>query len=165
MDENGGRSLSVDTYLSKQENLLLEHIRRLLQAETKISLLETGIQELHRKNKDLSEQLETCNVTINQSIVGLNAVTIERDKLLQDNESFRVSLKACNAKLNDQLIVNTELENLKERLKVSEGDYSTLKENYNRVLAMVPQDEPELPQEKKSKKIKSTESDWADGKY
>jgi chromosome segregation ATPase len=170
MDENSGRSLSVDTYLSKQESLLVEHIRRLLQAETKIHLLETGIQELHKRNKELTEQVETFNVTVNQSIAGLQAVTLERDKLQQDNESLKSSLKTCNTKLNDQLIVNTELEKLKERLRVSEDDYATLKENYNRVLAMLPQTvepepEPEPVQEKKSKKVKSTESEWTDGKY
>jgi chromosome segregation ATPase len=170
MDETSGRSLSVDTYLSKQEGLLVEHIRRLLQAETKVSLLEAGIQELHRKNRELNDQLDTCNVTINQSIAGLQAITHERDKLQQDGESLRSSLKTCNAKLNDQLIVNTELEKLKERLRISEEDYATLKENYNRVLAMLPQisevePEHEPVQEKKSKRIKSTESEWTDGKY
>ena len=95
-------------------------------------------------------------------------MTHERDKLQQDNESLKSSLKTCNTKLNDQLIVNTELEKLKERLRVSEDDYTTLKENYRAVLAMLPQTvepEPEPAQEKKSKKVKSTESEWTDGKY
>jgi hypothetical protein len=89
MAENSSGILSVDTYLAKQEGHLIEHIRRLLQAETKISLLETGIQELHRKNKDLGEQLDNCSMTLDQSIAGLSAVTVERNQLQEENKSLK----------------------------------------------------------------------------
>jgi len=168
MDENGNRTLSVETYISKQESLLVDHIRRLLQTETKVALLETGIQELHKKNKELSEQLEICNVTIDQSLNGLKAVTHERDKLVAENEKLNASLNSCNALLNEKLVVETELNIANEKLRVVENDYSTLKENYNRVLAMLPQsDAPELESTtpKKSKKTKSTDPEWIDGQY
>lgn len=165
MDENSGRSLSIDTYISRQENLLVEHIRRLLQAETKISLLETGLQEMHKRNQELQEQVDLGNVTIEQSLNGLKAVTRERDKLAEENQRLNVTLTDCNVMLNDKLVLETELNGVKEKLKIAEGDYATLKENYNRVLALIPQSSEPEPgaasvSTKKSKKPKSTESEW-----
>jgi chromosome segregation ATPase len=196
MDEATSGSLSIDTFLAKQEGVLIEYLRKFLQAETRIVLLETGIQELHRKNKDLNEQLETSQTTLNQSIVGLQAVTNERDRALGDSEKLRASLSVCNTRLNEHLIFKTELDQLKETLNSSQADYATLQGNYKIVLAeletlkeklrvseedyaalmeahskaLAPPlaaEEPELTpaSPKKSKKIKSTEPEWTDGKY
>jgi chromosome segregation ATPase len=192
MDEATSGSLSIDTFLTKQEGVLIEYLRKFLQAETRIVLLETGIQELHRKNKDLNEQLETSQTTLNQSIVGLQAVTNERDRALGDNDKLRASLSACNTRLNEHLIFKTEHDQLKETLNSSQADYATLQGNYRIVLAeletlkeklkvleedyaahskaLAPplsaeEPEPTPVSPKKNKKIKSTEPEWTDGKY
>jgi predicted nuclease with TOPRIM domain len=167
MDENGGRPLSVDIYITRQESLLVEHIRKFLQAETKIALLEGGLQELHKKNKDLLDQIDVHQMTIDQSLNGLKAVTMEKDKLAAENESISASLKDCKSRLNELLVVKTELDQVKDRLKIAEDDYVTLKGNYNTVVAMLPENnttEP-APSERKLKKKKNTESEWIDGQY
>jgi chromosome segregation ATPase len=194
MDEITSGSLSIDTFLSKQEGVLVEYIRKFLQAETRIVLLETGLQELHKKNKELNEQIETNQVTIKQSLAGLQAVTVERDRALTDNEKLRSTLAACNTKLNDHLVLQGNYDRLKESMITSQNDYSTLKDNYNIVLSEleavrerlrgfegdevtqteadnqttappVEESEPAPVTSKKSKKVKSTEPEWTDGQY
>lgn len=174
MSEKTSGSFSIDTYMAKQEGLLLEHIRRMLQAETKITLLESAIQDMFKRNEDLSQQVETGKVALEQAINGLSAVTVERNDLMTKVSTLESALVTSRADLNKALIDKTEVEKLKSRLNTLEADYETLKANYNLVLeqynAAVPAVIEEAPPEpvslpEKKKRPKSVESEWVDGKY
>jgi chromosome segregation ATPase len=170
MSEVASGSFSIDTYLSKQEGLLLEHIRRMLQAETKIALLEAALQDMYKRNEELVQQNETTKVTLDQAVNGLTAVTEEKIRLEASIKDLELVLKSTRNDLNAALIHKGEVDKLNEKLSVAESDYSALKQNYNIVLEQYNAIKPTVvevsaPVEKKSKKVKSTESEWADGKY
>lgn len=169
MSEKTSGSFSVDTYLSKQEGLLLEHIRRMLQAETRITLLEAALQDMYKRNEELSQQIETTNVALDQAINGLTAVTNERNALNDKVTSLESALIAARSDLNRALVDQSDVEKLKLKLSVVEDDYRVLKQNYNNVLeqynAIRPDAVEEPPPVEKKKKVKSTESEWTDGKY
>jgi chromosome segregation ATPase len=170
MSEVASGSFSIDTYLSKQEGLLLEHIRRMLQAETKITLLEAALQDMYKRNEELAQQNETTKVTLEQAVNGLTAVIEEKIRLEASIKDLELVLKSTRNDLNAALINKGEVDKLNEKLSVAEGDYSALKQNYNIVLEQYNAIKPTVveissPVEKKSKKIKSTESEWTDGKY
>ena len=169
MNEKTGGNFSIDTYLSKQEGLLLEHIRRMLQAETKITLLESALQDMYKRNEELSHQVDTTKVALDQSINGLSAVTNERNTLSDKIKTLETQLASSRDALNKALVENSEIEKLKEKLNTVEEDYRVLKQNYSNVLERyntVTLDVAEAPPPvEKKKKIKSTESEWTDGKY
>lgn len=193
MSDKTGGNFSVETYISKQETLLVEHIRRSLQAETKIAILESGLQELYKKNEELTEQINLQRNTSDQAISGLQATTLERDKfqnktseleqVLQNRtRDFEQRLNETNTernRLTSQLnasnnkIANleNEINQLNNRVQVAGNDYTTLKENYNRVLAALEEANAKverfesLNSKKKPKKVSTQESEWVDGEY
>ena len=169
MSEKTSGSFSIDTYLSKQEGLLLEHIRRMLQAETKITLLEAALQDMYKRNEELSQQIETTNVALDQAINGLSAVTNERNALNDRVTGLEAALVTARSDLNKALVEQSDVEKLKSKLNIVEEDYRVLKQNYSNVLERyntVTLDVVEAPPPvEKKKKIKSTESEWTDGKY
>lgn len=183
--------LSLETYLNKQESLLVESIRRHLQAETKVSLLESAVQELHRKNEELNGQLEINRTTIEQSINGLQAVTLERDKFstriseleksLTNSENEKTEFRSkCNESNNRAAVLEQEIRQLNNKLQVASNDYAGLKENYNRVLAALDETNKKLEEvsvqnsveasaqvksKSRAKKTQGTGSEWLDGEY
>lgn len=169
MNEKTSGSFSIDTYLSKQEGLLLEHIRRMLQAETKITLLEAALQDMYKRNEELTQQIETTNMALDQAINGLSAVTNERNTLNDKVTGLEVSLITTRTDLNKALVEQSDVEKLKSKLNIVEEDYRVLKQNYNNVLerynAVTLNAVEAAPPVEKKKKIKSTESEWSDDKY
>ena len=165
MSERTSGSLSIDTYMSKQEGLLLEHIRRMLQAETKITLLESALQDMYKRNEELSQQVESTQDALQQAVNGITAVTNERDSLKANLTILESDLTTARADLNRALIQKTEIDKLNERLKTLQTDYDTLKQNYNSVLKSHDSLTSTHPEVLKKKKIKSTESEWTDGQY
>jgi predicted nuclease with TOPRIM domain len=210
MNEKTGGSFSIDTYLAKQEGLLLEHIRRMLQAETKITLLEAALQDMYKRNEELSQQNETTKLALDQAINGLTAVTNEKDRLGTKVNDLEQSLKSTRNDLNSALIYKGEVDKLNGKLSVAETNYNALKQNYdivlenynaakavavevdklNEKLSVAETNYSALKQNydivlenynaakaieaaaaeatvtvEKKKKVKSTESEWTDGKY
>jgi chromosome segregation ATPase len=188
MSEKVGGSFSVETYITKQEGLLMEHIRRLLQTETKVVLLESALQEMYKKNEELTSQIDSYKSNFDQSVNGLQNVTIERDRLQTKIKELEGALNSCNDqkttatnKMNDHgnrvLILEEDIKQLNSRVQTAANDYSTLKENYNKVLAALEDANKKLEsvnevkvaapkKEKKSAKRSSdTESEWIDGEY
>lgn len=188
MSESQSGSFSVETYITKQEGLLFDYIRRLLQSETKVAILESAIKELYKKNEDLEKQVVSCNDTINQSVNGLQAVTLERDRATKRVEELEVSLRTVQSERDDTInhlrieqnnvaVLNGTVNEMNEKLQVAQDDYSTVKENYIKVLAALEsaneklaaieaQDAVVLNKNKKRvKKVQETESGWVDGEY
>jgi chromosome segregation ATPase len=169
MSEKTSGSFSIDTYLSKHEGLLLEHIRRMLQAETKITLLESALQDMHRRNEELIKQVETSKVALDQAINGLSAVTNEKIELENKIKELDQTIVSIRSNLNSAIIQKSEFESLRTKLASTEADYETLKvnydivlDNYNKLMESV-QSQPAVTEKKK--KTKSTESEWTDGQY
>lgn len=209
-------NFSFDTYVTKQEGLLVEYLRKTLQAETKIVLLESALQEMYKNVEELNQQIEVQQTTIDQSIVGLQAVTIERDNLqarIKDAESafnrtkddylnkikhLEDALNACNnengnvkrqasTQDNRVLVLENEIRHLNNSIQIANNDYSTLRENYNRVIAALEESQQKiqdletkaqlvqeqtvvatpLTKKKRSNKEKTqgTDSEWIDGEY
>jgi chromosome segregation ATPase len=154
----------IDMYLSKQENLLIEFIRRSLQAETKVALLDLAIQEANKKAGESSEQLGNVTVALEQALDGLKLVTLERDNLKE-------KLRTVEKHLNDCLVTSTKLNSDSSesivKLNTVLNDYTVLKENYNRVCEelsrlQLANESSSLSTARKKKPMKQ-DSEWSDG--
>jgi chromosome segregation ATPase len=107
------------SYMKCQETLIIDVMRRCLEAEAKISLLndslkakDTSIREETDKNFTLSEQ-------VTQLLAGLEATTIQRDTYRDEHARYR-----------DEIIA---LGDLKEKCDKIEKNYEEHMKNYNLV--------------------------------
>jgi chromosome segregation ATPase len=150
---------SVDLYLTKQEALVVEFVRRTLQAETKVTLLESALQESNKQLEETNTQLEHHKMLVNDMLGTLKTTTIERDELkasidnlkpdLEDYHNLKLVIKAC-----------------KKRLNTVSTDYNTLQNNYQAVVQELVKYQPikeVLPHKKAIKKPINQDSEWSDG--
>lgn len=150
---------SVDLYLTKQEALVVEFVRRTLQAETKVTLLESALQESNKQLEETNTQLEHHKMLVNDMLVTLKTTTIERDTL-------RASVDNLTTDLEDYHDLKLAIKTCKERLNTVSTDYSTLQNNYQAVVQELVKYQPVkevLPRKKAVKKPIKQDSEWSDG--
>lgn len=147
----------VDVYLAKQESLIVEFIRRLLQAETKVNLLETTHQILSKTVDDYKEQADVLDTALNS----IKLITLERDELKTKVVSLEKLLNEC---INERSGFKTEV----SELTTLKSNYATLKSNYDHVLNelnVLKESEVQIfkPKKKHLKKPTDQEQEWIDG--
>lgn len=165
----------IETYVKKQEGLLLEHIRRQIQAETKNSVIEIALVERTNKVAELEEQIRQLNTAVNQAITGLQSLTIERDGLKKNLEEanerieylskFQQKYKELENELANRSIVVDKLSN---RIETYQQDMEQIKSNYEVVSTALEDATTKLSNLSKAKSGKgqkkaAVESEWTDG--
>jgi DNA repair ATPase RecN len=173
MSENNN-DFFVETYIKKQETLFLEQMRRLLQADTKSTVLELALNERDAKINELEEQVRQLNTAISQAVNGLQSITNERDalknKLQEANEkieyisSFQDKYKTAENELVNKTVI---VDKLSTRVQTYQKDMDQMKENYNKVNSALEEANDKLSKlsniKSGKKKLISTDSEWTDG--
>jgi chromosome segregation ATPase len=202
MSNEKNENLLVSTYIKRHEAVLLEHIRKQLDAEARNILLEMAVNEQNRLIEDQNNTISSLQDTVDQSISGLQVATLDRDnfnrekndltsKFSKEREDLLNQIKSlqneknnirnhANSQDNRVAILQNEINHLNNKVQIAGDDYSTLKENYSRVLAAFEEankkieqleaantQEPVIAQKQKKrpKKAEETESEWVDGEY
>lgn len=158
MSESNTGTTPLEIYMTKQEGFLMENIRRFLQLETRNALLESALQEAQKQSEQLQQQIKTGEITIEQSIAGLQALTAERDSLRVQIENLQASANdfinqrdqiqlALNEMTNRNSTNEQEVQQLKSRVTTATNDYETLKSNYNLVTAALNDTKADLAKE------------------
>lgn len=168
----------IKTYIGKFEGLLIEHIRKQVDSETKNSIYHSALQELQAKNEELERTCSDQKEALNQALNGLHAVTIEKnsfkenlDKLTEEHRLLFIDLDNSQlehrASLNQVAILEQTIEELNIKLSSVEAAASQLKSNYDLVLNELATFKEEKVGLKPTKKIKSNTvdngSEWVDG--
>lgn len=148
----------INAYLKKQEDFTIEIIRKRLEGEVKIQLLQTELQKVLTEKTSLEDMVK-------QSLVGLEGITLERDKYKTKVTELETKLEKDIRALRDININNQALiDELKVQVKSYsslKSDYETLKNNYDMVCAELNKISEKPITKKKSKK--EQESEWIDG--
>lgn len=148
----------INAYLKKQEDFTIEIIRKRLEGEVKIQLLQTELQKVLTEKTSLEDMVK-------QSLVGLEGITLERD-----NYKIKVSDLECKLEKDTRALreININNQTLIDDLKVQvksystlKSDYETLKNNYDMIRAELNKVSEKPVIKKKSKK--EQESEWIDG--
>jgi len=120
----------INAYLKKQEDFTVELIRKKLEGEVKVQLLQTELQKVLTEKIPLEDMVK-------QSMTGLEGITLERDKYKNKVTELENKLEKDIRALRDINVDNqTLITELKEQIKQSttlKSDYETLKNNYNKV--------------------------------
>jgi chromosome segregation ATPase len=139
MSENDN-DFFVETYIKKQETLFLEQMRRLLQADTKSTVLEIALNERNATVCELEEQVRQLNTAISQAVNGLQSITNDRDVLQKKLTEAEERIEYLIEFYNKYKIVENELasktvtvDKLSNQLQTYQKDMDQLKENYNKV--------------------------------
>ena len=148
----------INAYLKKQEDFTVEVIRKKLEGEVKIQLLQTELQKV-------LEEKNAANALVKQSLSGLEGITLERDKYKTKVSELETKLEKDTRALREININNqTLIDDLKVQVKsysTLKSDYETLKNNYDMVRAELNKVSEKPVTKKKSKK--EQESEWIDG--
>lgn len=165
----------VRIYIGRHENILLDHIRKQLDIETKSIILDNQLKEYTKKIEELEQHNASLTDMFNQSTNGLRAVTTERDQLKEELNN----LKTTHNEINEELvIIRLEKQNALNRIALLEQDTNelnvnletatqdniTLKKNYSIVLEeldMLRNDSESSNTEDKKKPKSTKNSSWA----
>jgi chromosome segregation ATPase len=138
MSENDN-DFFVETYIKKQESLFLEQMRRLLQADTKSTVLEIALNERNATVAELEEQLRQLNTAISQAVNGLQSITNERDTLKKKLDEAEGKVDYLTEFQNKYRTVENELANktllaekLNNELQSYQKNVDQLKENHQK---------------------------------
>jgi len=105
-------NIFTTTYLQKQETFLVDVIRRCVEAESKLAVIQKEHLDLQQKHNSVTDQLT-------QVLVGLEATTSDRDKYRDEHSKYR-----------DEILA---LGDLKEKCDKIEKNYEEHMKNYNLV--------------------------------
>jgi chromosome segregation ATPase len=91
MDEEKKEQVDLYTvhYIQKQEQLLLDFMRKNIDAEVRIIALNNTINEANARYEESQRQVEIGNEMLRQAAVSIETLTVERDKLHEELEKVK----------------------------------------------------------------------------
>lgn len=107
------------SYLKCQETFLIDVIRRCLEAEAKISILQGTITSKDKELAEAAEKNAAQGEQITQLLAGLEATTVERDRYRDEHARYR-----------DEILALGELKDKCEKIEKNYQEHMT---NYNLV--------------------------------
>jgi len=190
MSENVTNDFFVETHIKSHETLILDLSRKVVENTTKVTFLERAVSESRKQIDDLTIQNNNSQTALQQAVNGLQAMTIEKDKLIGElkdekedhNNTKKVFEKykdSAERNINELNVLNNELDSkytqLNSKVETYISDNSTLKKNYNKVLEELNNLKLSLPKPieviedsniielgKKSKNKKTVSEEWID---
>jgi chromosome segregation ATPase len=190
MSENVTNDFFVETHIKSHETLILDLSRKVVENTTKVTFLERAVSESRKQIDDLTIQNNNSQTALQQAVNGLQAMTIEKDKLIGElkdekedhNNTKKVFEKykdSAERNINELNVLNNELDSrytqLNNKVETYISDNSTLKKNYNKVLEELNNLKLSLPKPieviedsniielgKKSKNKKTVSEEWID---
>jgi chromosome segregation ATPase len=190
MSENVTNDFFVETHIKSHETLILDLSRKVVENTTKVTFLERAVSESRKQIDDLTIQNNNSQTALQQAVNGLQAMTIEKDKLIGElkdekedhNNTKKVFEKykdSAERNINELNVLNNELDSkytqLNNKVETYISDNSTLKKNYNKVLEELNNLKLSLPKSieviedsniielgKKSKNKKTVSEEWID---
>lgn len=143
MSDDKNENLLVSTYIKRHEAVLLEHIRKQLDAEARNTLFEMAVNEQNKLIEDLNNTISSLQDTVEQSLNSVKITTVTKDgieKQLQDLQNkyeqqgnelqdirgrYQREVNELQNKCNGLNSVVEENRNLKEKISTLEVNKSS----------------------------------------
>lgn len=167
----------IKTYIGRFEQALLDHVRKQVDSETKISIYEAAIQDLQRKLEETERMAADHKSAFDQALVGLQSVTLEKDEFKTRQEKRETEFELICSELekvreerqkafNDVALLEQKVADLNRLVEAANIDAGVMKNNYTLVLKSLEEANAELERvklNKKSKRATAKDSEWIDG--
>lgn len=189
MSEDQNENLLVTTYIKRHETILLEHIRKQIDAESRNTLLQMAMDEQSKLLDERDKTITALQNTVNQSLVSVQSSTVDREamssqiqnlqhmydqrgnelqELRQKYEQQINELRELNHRYSvQQNSINEENKSLKDRLEATENNLNTIKNNYTLVVQSLEECQRAQQQHEPKKKLSKTtikkDPEWIDG--
>lgn len=165
MTEKNLLSASIDVYLSKQEGVVLEFIRRALQAETKVAMLEEALNQTKQRLEAVEAQNANCNSTLNQSIVGMQALQVEKEQYKNEVSRLSTDVVDLRSKLETEHDLNQTIQRLQTELEAKKSNYAAMMKAYEKLSEQLETTTTELnalkSQKQQPKTKPKTKDEWS----
>lgn len=169
--------LYIKTYIAKFEGVLLDSVRKQVDSETKNSLYTSALQDLQKKLEESERYGNDIKSALDQALVGLQAVTLDKDELKAKQEKRETEFELiCNElektreekqkALNEVALLEQKVADLKRLIETAKVDADVLKNNYSAVLAELEKARQEVestPVTDDKKRVKSRDTGWTEG--
>lgn len=127
---------TLQRYIQKQEKMLLDHLRRNIEYELKTEDLSRAVNELSSKYEESQKQVEIQNDLMQQAANGVEAVTVEKQKLEKTVSNLEIMLSNKKKEYDDLMKKLSEIRNDSEKCKEERSnlvsEINELKQEYKR---------------------------------
>lgn len=136
MEELEGQVKYLKQYIQRQENLLLDYIRKTLDFELKNLILNASLQETSLKYDESQKQVEIQNELMQQAATGVESLTIENKLFEQKEIEYTKTIEDLKKALHDckteREIVFKKYNDLKTEHENFDKKYNDLMTEYKR---------------------------------
>lgn len=148
MDELEGQVKYLKQYIQRQENLLLDHIRKMLDYELKNLILNASLQDMTSKYEESQKQVLIQNDLMQQAANSVESLTLEKNRLQQKESELNTTIDNLKKSLQD---CKNEREKLLKEHNVLQITYDNFDKKYQDLQNEYDRQTQELSNSTKSK--------------
>lgn len=148
MDELEGQVKYLKQYIQRQENLLLDYIRKTLDYELKNLILNASLQDMTSKYEESQKQVTIQNDLMQQAANSVESLTLEKNRLQQKESELNTTIDNLKKSLQD---CKTEREKLLKEHNVLQITYDNFDKKYQDLKNEYDRQTQELSNSTKSK--------------
>lgn len=127
MDELEGQVKYLKQYIQRQENLLLDYIRKTLDYELKNLILNASLQDMTSKYEESQKQVLIQNDLMQQAANSVESLTLEKNRLQQKESELNTTIDNLKKSLQD---CKNEREKLLKEHNVLQITYDNFDKKY-----------------------------------
>lgn len=124
MSEEKNDNLFVTTYIKRHEAVLLEHLRKQLEAEARNALFEMAVNEQNKQIEDQNNTIQSLHDTVEQSLNGIKSLTVEKESLNASYAAAEKEIQGLRSLYNESKSkYESEINNLHTRYNEIKNTY------------------------------------------
>jgi chromosome segregation ATPase len=122
-EKNDQQNLYTLHYIQKQEQLLLDFLRKNIDAEVRIVALNNNINEANARYEESQKQVALGNELLNQAAASIETLTAENDRITRQLEASKTDISSLQSNYTALQQKNQEINSQKERIiKEAQGE-------------------------------------------
>lgn len=136
MDDKENQEIYLKQFIQKQENMLLDFLRKNIDLDIRYSALSLSLKDITSKYEESQKQVTIQNEIMQQAATGVESLTIEKKKFEQKEIDYNKTIDELKKSLHDcknerEKITKQYNEEL-DKMKFFDKKYGDLEEEYNR---------------------------------
>lgn len=136
MDNNEGQDIYLKQFIQRQENLLLDFLRKNIDLEIRNTTLTASLKEMTSKYEESQKQVALQNDLMQQAATGVESLTVEK-KVFEQKESeyqntvenLKTSLHECKKEREE---ITRKYNEIISSISGTDKKYNDLMEEYRR---------------------------------
>ena len=121
-------------YVQKQEQLMLEYIRKSIDLEIRSMILGNVVKDISTKYEESQDQIKVLNGSMDQAVKGLDALTVDKKMFEERVSQYENRIKQLEKELSETLVEKNQFGNELSTVKGQIDDYRRSSEESRREL-------------------------------